>query len=61
MGSDIDISYIEKNKPRRLAHKLANPEKKIEIFTQDIHDKFSDTLFAPLRKGGGGDLLILTE
>ena len=54
IGSDIDISYAEKNKPRRIGHKLANPDKKFELFTHDIYDKFT----APFNRN---NMMILTE
>lgn len=54
MGSDIDTSYAEKNKQRRFTHKLANPDKKFELFTHDIHDKFTQSL-------NRTNILIITE
>ncbi|PJA48026.1 MAG: hypothetical protein CO170_03895, partial [candidate division SR1 bacterium CG_4_9_14_3_um_filter_40_9] len=60
IGSDIDISTAEKNKSRRIGHKLANPDKKFELFTHDIHDKIPLDRFSvsALKRFS---LLIVTE
>lgn len=67
IGSDIDISSAEKNKPRRLAFAqftrgkrgdlLAQPEKKFDLFVQDIHKKLSLNLW----DSKSLNLLIVTE
>lgn len=54
MGSDIKITYAEKNALWRKTNKLCTPDKQFDVFTHDITEKLGSQL-------KGKDVLVVSE
>jgi len=59
LASDIDISHLKKNLPRRQTTKYANKDKLIHSFTHDVTKDFPKEYFTSSKKFN--KILIITE